>query len=216
MATWIIHLRIADSLIKAKVVPHNFRREFIYGSLAPDCGYGTKDSTSTFNPPPQITHFTPSGCKVFCEYDRFSSEYINPQTKNSDYWFYLGYYVHLITDVLWSASVYMPTRFKYAEEYKKNREFIKTIKKDWYNLDFEFLFRNPNFEPYRILCEPNDIKDYLPFYETGQLRTQLCCIAQYYKNTEYDPNFRYAYLTESEAERFIHTAVDLITAKINF
>ena len=48
MATWIVHLRIADEFIKRNIVPDAYKCEFICGSLAPDCGYGKKDSNGEF------------------------------------------------------------------------------------------------------------------------------------------------------------------------
>lgn len=214
MATWIVHLRIADLFIKENIIPQEYKTEFVCGSLAPDCGYGAKDSFGEFTPPPTITHWTPSGCKIFCEYDRFYDTYLKDREKNSDYYFYLGYYSHLITDVLWSTAIYMPTRFKYAQEYKDDPLYLNTIKKDWYGLDFEYLANTPDFEPYKLLCNANDVSDYLPYYEPGQLTKQLKFVADYYQNAERNTSHAYKFLTSSEVEQFIKTASELIKIKI--
>ena len=214
MATWIVHLRIANEFIKEKYIPSDYKKEFIYGSLAPDCGYGIKDSFGEFSPPPSITHWTPSGCKIFCEYDNFYNTYLKDKEKNSDYYFYLGYYTHLITDVLWSASIYMPTKFKYAQEYKEDPLYLNTVKKDWRQLDFEFLANRTDFEPYKLLCQMDKVKDYLPYYESGQLTKQLKYITDYYINYEYKHNYTYKFLTKNEVNEFIKTTVELIKEKI--
>lgn len=215
MATWIVHLRIADNIIKQNIVPEKYKQEFIAGSLAPDCGYGKKDSFGEFTPPPAITHWTPSGCKIFCEYNKFYDTYLNSCTKDDGYYFYLGYYIHLITDILWSASVYMPTRIKYAEEYEKNPEFLNVIKKDWYGLDFLFLNQNKIFEPYALLQNIKSVKDYLPYYEQGQLTKQIKFIAEYYKNgIDKIDNDSYIYMNEREMTAFINTATELVLTKI--
>lgn len=214
MATWIVHLRIADLLIKKNIIPDEYKAEFIYGSLAPDCGYGTKDSFGDFSPPPPVTHWTPSNCKVFCEYEKFYNQYLKDTVKNSDYYFYLGYYTHLITDVLWSSSIYMTTRFKYAQEYKDDPQYLTIIKKDWYRLDFEYLNNTPDFEPYKILCGINRVKDYLPYYEPNQLTVQLKFIAEYYMNEKPDDEYTYKFLTPNEVDEFVITAESLIEKKL--
>lgn len=214
MATWIVHLRIADIFIKENLIPQEYKTEFVCGSLAPDCGYGAKDSFGDFTPPPTVTHWTPSGCKIFCEYDRFFDTYLKDKEKKSDYYFYLGYYAHLITDVLWSTSIYMPTRFRYAQEYKDDPLYLNTIKKDWYGLDFDYLANTPDFEPYKLLCSAKQVSDYLPYYESGQLTKQLKFIADYYKNTEKDNSHTYKFLTQKEVDEFIKTAASLIKVKI--
>ena len=42
MATWGVHLRVARCFID-NLIAKNIR-EFVIGSVAPDCGYGVKDS----------------------------------------------------------------------------------------------------------------------------------------------------------------------------
>ena len=216
MATWIAHLRIADLIMQQKLIPKEFEREFVYGSLAPDCGYGEKDSFDDFSPPPTITHWCPDGCKIFCEYSKFYDTYLKHTDKNADYYFYLGYYVHLITDILWSTSIFIPTRIKYAKEYEANPKFINEIKKDWYALDFDFIQNTPDFQAYKLLQGVDTVKDYLPYYEHNQLAKQIKCIADYYASGFKQPhNHTYLYLTETEMSEFIKIAVDLIIPKIN-
>ncbi len=213
MATWIVHLRISDIFIKENIIPDQYKKEFIFGSLAPDCGYGAKDSFGEFSPPPSVTHWTPDGCKIFCEYDSFYNTYIKDKEHNDAYYFYLGYYTHLITDVLWSTSIYMPTRYKYAKEYENDPMYLNTVKKDWYGLDYKFLAKNPNFEAYNLLCSIESVADYLPYYEAGQLTKQLKFIADYYK-TKSPQQTEYKFLSEEEVDEFIKTVSSLIKTKI--
>lgn len=214
MATWITHLRIADTFIKNKIIPDRYKTEFICGSLAPDCGYGKKDSNGGFVPPPSVTHWTEDGSKAFCDYRKFFDTYLKNKTKNADYYFYLGYYTHLITDVLWSASIYMPARYRFSDEYKTNHNFIANVKKDWYMLDCDFLANSGEFEPYKLLCGVGNVKDYLPYYEGGQLTIQLKLIADYYKENENATDYKYKYLTKKELDEFLINAAELIQPKI--
>lgn len=209
MATWIVHLRIADEYLKRGLIP--FDREFVLGSVAPDCGYGVKDSYGDFNPPPEVTHWAPGGVKLYCEYWKFMDEYLAGREKNADYWFYLGYYIHLTTDIMWSTIMYLPTKVNYADEYAKDPDFLKTIKRDWYDLDFKFLRDHPSFKPYRIIKQAGEVKDYLPYYEPGQLTKQIDFIGEYYGSPEDRALDReYPYLNEETMSCFISCAAELI------
>ena len=171
MATWGVHLRVARCFID-NLIAKKYHREFVIGSVAPDCGYGVKDSFGEFTPPPKITHWSPSGMKRDCRYNDFQKEYLNDKS-NADYWFYLGYYVHLLTDIMWSVTMYMPTRVKYAEEYKKNPEFLKVIKKDWNDIDVWHL-RSLTYHPtFDILKNAGEIKDYLRIMSIISLQNRL-------------------------------------------
>lgn len=209
MATWIVHLRIADRLIEKYNINH--KKEFVVGSVSPDCGYGVKDSFGEFTPPPEITHWAPGGVKKHCRYKDFYNEYLSDKEKNSDYYFYLAYYIHLLTDIMWSSFIYLPTTIKYADEYKKNPHYLKTIKQDWYDLDFRFLAGTPDFSAYEILKECRKIKDYLPYYEKNQLSSQVSYIADYYSDSSSRNIDRdYPFLNEDDVNEFINCVSEII------
>ncbi len=210
MATWLAHLRIADYFINN--IDWLNASEFTVGSVAPDCGYGEKDSFGDFIPPPSITHWTETGRKVDCRYKDFYETYLNGGIKDSDYSFYLGYYIHLLTDIMWSSRIYMPTRIKYKEQYEENPEFLKIIKVDWYDLDHKFLRDNPNFKPFRLLEEKTQVKDYLPYYEKDQLTIQTRFIVDFYNSNKGKTGLdrEHLYLTETAMNNFISCACELI------
>ncbi len=215
MATWITHMRIAQNLINDGYVPNDYITEFLEGSVAPDCGYGEKDSFGDFNPPPKVTHWAPDGTKVFCDYHEFYKEYLMDKPKDKKYYFYFGYYIHLICDTLWSTMIYLPTKLKYKAEYAQNPLFLNTIKKDWYDNDFKFLQENEGFKPYKVLCEIDTVDDYLPYYEEGQLTVQIKYIADYYKDYKNHKTDRdYPYLTFNEISEFLEVATELVKFKI--
>lgn len=210
MATWLAHLRIADYFIHS--ISWLDKTEFTLGSVAPDCGYGEKDSDGEFVPPPRVTHWTPSGKKTDCRYKDFFAGYLQGRPRGSAYSFYLGYYVHLLTDIMWSSRIYMPTRTVYKEQYAKNPGFLKVIKTDWYDLDHKFLRDHPGFAPFEILKNTKRVRDYLPYYEKNQLTSQIRSIADFYSSNKGKPGLdrHYPYLSEDTMNNFISCACELI------
>lgn len=210
MATWVVHLRIADYFLD--MINDINSAEFVVGSVAPDCGYGQKDSKGEFDPPPSVTHWTPTGSKKDCRYKDFYLKYLYGKEKNNAYWFYLGYYVHLITDIMWSSQIYLPTCDKYESEFVHSTDFLRHIKKDWNDLDHKFIRDNPMFRPYEILRENKSVNDYLDYYEKDQLTVQTKYIVEYYnENTgKSDLDRDYTYLTQQEVDDFIDSAIEII------
>lgn len=210
LATWMVHFRIADHFLnKLDVNPE----KFVIGSVAPDCGYGSKDSYGEFIPPPTVTHWSPSGIKKDCRYKDFYKCYlINRAYSRSDFSFYLGYYIHLLTDIMWSCMVFAPTKIKYAKNYARNPDFLLTIKKDWNDLDFKYLAEHPNFKPFKLLEETKAVKDYLPYYEPKQLTIQSRFIVNYYKKDAPKHNYmrEFKFLKAADVDNFVSCACEII------
>ena len=211
MATWMVHCRIADrflEIFKDSLEP----TEFVIGSLAPDCGWGDKDSLGQFDPPPRVTHWSPSGNKNDCRYKDFRKAYLTDRARDDDYSFYLGYYVHLLTDIMWSSEMFMRSCDRYDKELKKDGNFVKVIKNDWNDLDMKYHRDNPDMKSYRILDKVKSVKNYLPYYEDGQLTKQLRWIARYYRNGADSRNLdrEYKYASEKRIDDFVNTAAEII------
>lgn len=207
MATWGVHLRVASRFLNK--IDKQYYREFVIGNVAPDCGYGEKDSFGDFVPPPSITHWSPSGMKCDCRYKDFYDEYLT-DNRNIDYWFYLGYYVHLLVDIMWSATIYAPTKVKYVHEYEENPEFLKIIKRDWNDIDFKYFTEHEEHTAFDILSSVKQVKDYLPYYEENQLTKQIKVIVEYYKNYSGNINREFKYTTPDELQNFVDCAVEIV------
>ena len=210
MSTWGVHLRIAEYFIDK--IQGIDPWEFVAGSVAPDCGYGKKDSFGEFTPPPSVTHWTPSGLKLHCLYKDFYKKHLIECNDIKAYSFYLGYYIHLLTDVVWSSRIFLPTKEKYKKEYEKDPKFLLTIKKDWNDLDFKFLIENPDFRTFRLLDEKNEVRHYLPYYEPDQLTIQCRFIVNFYKESikTAKPYREYKYFTAEEQNNFINSVTAVI------
>jgi len=111
MAFWITHLAVADALMER--FPLLERREFCIGNIAPDCNIENEDWTS-FTPPREMTHFMRAKDKSLDDAERFFLEYISGKHFSSprERSFLLGYYAHLVTDVMYQNSVRDEERVK--------------------------------------------------------------------------------------------------------
>ena len=70
MATWLAHLRVAELILEGFHLPEE---DFLVGNIAPDCG---KPVPGGFDPPKEVTHWTVTGSKGGCDYERFRRELI--------------------------------------------------------------------------------------------------------------------------------------------
>lgn len=169
MASWMIHFRVAQQLYqKRKIEPID---EFVLGNIAPDSGIPSQDG-SGFIPDAAVSHFRSldeNGIKDIHE-EHFIQQYFTPVHRFSyskkEYAFFLGYLTHLLTDKIWAREIAYSAKEKLNALFQADRElFWRTIKKDWYDLDFLFLKSNPSFEAFRIYCEKKDLRNtYVDFF----------------------------------------------------
>ena len=147
MASWMIHLRIADKLLDK--LNNITTTEFIMGNIAPDSGVPNED-WSVFTPSGDISHFKEESLDGWknINIDKFINEHFTiEQIKrytNQEFSFFLGYYTHLLTDIEWVKQICKPSEEKFASLCNEigRVNFIWTLKKDWYDLDFLYLKKN--------------------------------------------------------------------------
>lgn len=208
MATWIAHLRVAENLINRGL---NFKVEpFTVGNIGPDAGVPNEDY-SEFTPSPNITHWKED--KVI-KPENFREKYLDKvmnKVSTDKYAFYLGYYVHLLTDVKWTEFFqYKKEDSLHREGFERDKDFIWVIKKDWYGLDFLYLDKNP--ESIFFTCFKNviDVPDYLDYYPKGAFTKKVKYISDYYLGENEETKENFIYLTEKEMDKFIEEASDSI------
>lgn len=206
MASWMVHLRIAHHLLADLAVRPE---SFLAGALAPDCGVPAEDGLN-YDPPSSVTHWTPSGEKAKCGFETFYQKYAAMEQDFEKRSFYLGYYVHLITDVFWVREIWQPVQARCAEE-AASPDFIQLVKKDWYDLDFKFLKNHPDFPALRILQSMKQFPNhYLDYYSETALEEKFHIITAFYKEKREDLDREYLYLTEAEMDRFIRNITEML------
>ena len=212
MASWMIHLRIADKLLDK--IPGLSPIEFIMGNMAPDSGVPNED-WSAFSPSTAVSHYRVDdgkGKKII-EVHRYAENFFTPEHQksynNQQYSFYLGYYTHLLTDVLWSELVAWPVRKQFPQA------TWEEIKEDWYDQDFLYIKKHPGFRAFRAyLGSVGFVNRYMDFFAPDAFDNRREYITSFYLQEKENLDREYRYLTESAADKFVDDATHRILAHL--
>lgn len=211
MATWIAHLRVGENILK-----RDFNLEvtpFLIGNIGPDSGVPNED-WSGFDPPKKITHWMDEDKNFDAE--GFWNKYLSCEEVKQDkerYYFLLGYYVHLLTDIQWSKLYKKKKELPlYSEGLEKNPNFIWTIKKDWYGLDYLYLNKNPQSMFFTVFKNVRQVPDYLDYFPKGAFELQVKYITEFYLGENEETKENFIYLTEEEMDNFIEEATEEIAS----
>jgi hypothetical protein len=203
----MVHLRIADKLMNEKF--NLSSTEFIVGNIAPDSGIPNKD-WSMFTPSGDVSHFKTTD--AYGLKDIHLNEYVEQffsveQRKNynsKQKSFYLGYLTHLLTDVMWVESIVHPSKDKFKDLYDEDKtKWIWTLKKDWYDLDFLYIKKNPDFRAFSIYKNAVGFRnDYMDFFSHDAFDNRREYITGFYNGGRDNLEREYTYLTEEEMDKF--------------
>lgn len=222
MASWMIHLRVADKLLDQ--IPGLAPVEFIMGNMAPDSGVPNEDWTQFF-PSTKVSHFrTDDGngkkqIDLISFLDRYFSPAMRETYSEKQYAFFLGYYTHLLTDVLWSDKIADPTRQRFAPLFAADRQAAwEAVKEDWYDLDHLYLKKHPGFRAFRVYLGAVGFRNtYMDIFSEDAFDIRREYITGFYLRENDHLDRAYPYLTEAEADQFVDTAVaEILSALGNF
>ena len=182
MATWMVHLRIADRLIDD--ISNLSYTEFVVGNIAPDSGVPNED-WSVFTPSGDVSHFKTADADGFKdihlhEYvDNYYSAEQRRQYDTKQKSFYLGYLTHLLADMMWADHIVRPSKDRFIELYNKD----KTIG-----------FQN----------------EYLDFFSIDAFDIRREYITGFYNGKRDNLEREYPYLTEDEMNCFVDNCSEKI------
>lgn len=186
MGTWICHLRITEQLLPH--LPELDKVLFTYGNLAPDSGIPNETWTQ-FDPPKEVTHFMEKGEGEAMIRDLdYYREYLaglDPKDDIQKYSFRLGFFTHLICDILWSKYLLEPTK-ELAKDLLAEDEFKAwgAIKDDWYGLDQRYNRAHPEGLFWQVIHKTASPPSYLPFVNEKALHQQYDHIRRFYGEPE--------------------------------
>lgn len=226
MATWISHMMIADNLLNRGL--YLDKTGFCVGNIAPDCNVENEDWTE-FIPPRKVTHWMTGKSKLTADYEAFYKEYIHEKSfiSKEAYSFFMGYYVHLITDVLFQKMVREEKRVRNIfERIKKNSELCKQI--EGYPEDFDtlkrvfgkektfhdisiheinYLKKNPESAYNTVLRKIDDFPDYMDILPKGAIIRKIKIMA--YEPAE-ESQDEFVFFEPNEYQNFIDRTSDHI------
>ena len=203
MATWCIHFRIADEILKHL---KNIDREyFIIGSIAPDCG---KRVDGGYEPPTEITHLARMWNKKDCDYNYILKNCINGEQDFKKRSFFAGYYTHLITDSLFCRLVSLPIEERFGL-YRENPGLSRAVKREWYDADYAFLAENscPAFEDFKGYKKFEEA--YPSIYRHGEIGIQMKNIAAFYSGKAPE-GVEFYYTDKQSLDSFVDDACKII------
>lgn len=226
MASWMVHLRVADRLME--IWNGLDESAFVMGNIAPDSGVPTADG-SAYVPDKRTSHFkTMRGAAVMAEtmgrnegkpqidVESFAEKYFTQeQQKGYDarqYSFYLGYWVHLLTDLLWVREIYWPAVQAEQEAYAADHMgTVRKWKRDWYDLDFLYLQEHPEFRAFHIYEESVDFhNDLMEEFAPNAFENRRQYITWFYHQECDGLDRHYPYLNQEQMNSFVELAVEEI------
>ncbi|MBQ7669549.1 MAG: zinc dependent phospholipase C family protein [Clostridia bacterium] len=220
MASWMVHLRIAEKL--SLMINDISEREFVIGNIAPDSGVPNED-WSKFDPPYEVSHYivTDGNGERRRDVAAFVSEYLSDEIIDGytpdRFSFYLGYLAHLITDDLWIERVIKYCAEKFPDDYAADKKAaIWRWKKDFYDLDAKYLRDNPEFHAFNLYASSVGVENkYLEFFSRDAFDNRREYITRFYLEERDDLDREYAFFTEEEMNSFVENAPDEILKRLN-
>jgi hypothetical protein len=214
MGTWISHLRVAENLLGH--FPEVDEVTFAFGNLSPDSGIPNADWTE-FDPPKEVTHFLRRGEEENAIHDLdYFRQYlagIKPEDDLQLYSFRLGYFFHLICDILWARRIGAATKQQFRELFERDhREAVGLVKDDWYGLDQLYVRAHPEHIFWRLIMTQSFPPSYLPFVNEQALHHQYDHIRRYYSEQEdkWFLSIPYEYLNEATMTRIVNDSIEAV------
>lgn len=211
MASWMVHLRIADKLLDQR--PDLSPTEFVVGNIAPDSGVPNED-WSVYTPSKVVSHFkgnlqAPKDVHI----PSFVAQYFTPELRKrynkEEYSFFLGYLTHLLTDRLWSERIARPAKARCDSG--DPAAFMWRVKEDWYDLDYLYLREHPDFRAFSIYEKAVGFENtFMDIFAPDAFDNRRQYIIGFYREPNDHLDRIYPYLTEAEADAFVNRAAEEI------
>lgn len=219
MATWMVHLRIADRLLDC--LEGIAQTQFVVGNIAPDSGLPNADWTA-YTPDSRVSHFRinrdgePKEINVQAFLDRYFSEGQRQAYNVEEYSFFLGYLIHLLTDQEWAWRIYRPELAKHSQAFGGDRdELNRAMKRDWYDLDFVYLKKHPDFRAFAVYeAAQGFVNSYMEIFGRDAFDDRRVYITGFYRAGRENLEREYPYLTEKEMDAFVEDCARTVLERL--
>ena len=212
MAAWLVHLRVAERLKELCGVTEE--SDYYVGALAPDSGRMV--GAFEYIPSKDVSHWKTDGvgyAERFALNDGFADKDLFRERDEKKRCFFLGYYIHILTDTLYVRDVIHPAvRVCGREKWRAN---IDRIRANWYDIDFRFLAGHPGFRPLEAI---GSVKEYpnesLDYFTRDDITERVLFVARLYKTgvPAAEPDF--FHVTPVDIAQFVASAADSIALRL--
>jgi hypothetical protein len=201
MATWLTHLRVAEKLLET--LGNIEKTAFYVGAIAPDSGRMVGDFT--YLPTKDVTHWKREGVSYAQRFEdnaEFFKKYAEGEQDNAKFSFYLGYYVHILTDTIYVRDVIHPFINKNGRPCW--RENITGIRKGWYEIDFRYLVKNNGYLPLGLLSGIEDFRvTSIKYFAPNDICERIRYAVELYASPKVDPECVFFTHNEADCENFV-------------
>ena len=212
MASWMVHLRIAEILIEE--FKNLEKTEFIVGNISPDSGVPSSD-WSYYTPSGKVSHFRDENKNI--RIDKYIEKHFTKEMQESynsrQYSFYLGYLIHLMTDIYWKENIADVCMEKHKKEAAEDISgFIWKMKADWYDLDFLYISKNPDCKAFEIYKNAEGFKNtYMDVFTEDAFDSRRKYIIEFYSGKRENLERDYPYLDERHMDQFVNETAGLLS-----
>ena len=145
--------------------------------------------------------------------DKYFNEELIGSYSKKEYSFFLGYYVHLLTDIDWTNDVYCGLLKAYPKEAAQDKnKLVWTAKGDWYDIDFLYLEEHPDFRAFHIYESAVDYdNEFMDIFSKDAFENRRQYICGFYRSDNHgDLHRKYTYLTPEQSADFVDRTVQKI------
>ena len=138
---------------------------------------------------------------------------IKPEDDIKLYSFRLGYFFHLICDIMWAKRIGATTKRDFKELFDKNlKKAVGIVKDDWYGLDQLYVRDHPEHIFWRVIMTNPNPPSYLPFVQDKALHQQYDHIRKFYSEQEdkWFLSLPYHYLNEKTMSRIVDESIEAV------
>lgn len=205
MASWMIHLRVAQRVLEMAEIPDAAR--FVLGNMAPDSGIVTDNG---YLPDKDTTHFRfrDGEERPRIHPETYAARYLVQPTDLGARSFHLGYFCHLLTDLKWNQQILPHAKAAFPDVLSADpAAFWRMVKRDWYDMDFLYLRAHPDFRAWQIYCGMTEMRNaYVDFFSETAFADRRAWIMDFYREGASAVRERETYLPWAVLDAFVEDA----------
>lgn len=212
MATWIMHLRVAERILP--YLGEIDERAYYVGSIAPDSG--TMVDNFTYLPTKDVSHWKRDDVSYEQRFEdnyAFFDKYGKNEREISRRSFFLGYYIHILTDTVYVRDIIQPYINAHGKPFWRNN--IETIRAGWYELDFRFYAENRDYHPFKVISAVTEFpNEYLDYFSPTDITDRIRYAVKLYSGSKVNPEQVFLTIDKPRQERLIAEMQEIILTEL--